>query len=337
MANKLYISFFHLLSTFLFCDASYPSLEPSTISQTTEKLIPEKTAGINISLALCRQRYHLQELFSRYGENNTLNMEGFKKLLRNIGIEKVKRISLDHNHYHHHHNHATLRTNSDKTHCHSDEFGSGNKVFWNNPAKDASKTENMEHHQQESMNNKSTTVAITTSAYTTTTEGNPLLQHSDIAELSARIGFASPNPNIVLGSSSSSSNCFNASEMMLFHGISTQVSLTATEFSYLCPAIINQIDGRNCITHATSEKAETAPKTYSLQVAWIGGFISISIISFLSLLGVILVPLMNRVFFKFLLSFLVALAVGTLSGDALLHLLPHVSIMVFLLIVYMSL
>ena len=45
----------------------------------------------------------------------------------------------------------------------------------------------------------------------------------------------------------------------------------------------------------------------------------------MSLLGVILVPLMNRVFFKFLLSFLVALAVGTLSGDAFLHLLPHVS------------
>ncbi|XP_007424449.2 zinc transporter ZIP6-like [Python bivittatus] len=319
MANKLYISFLHLLSTFLFCHASYPSLEP-TVSQTTEKLIPEKAASINISVALCRQRHHLQELFSRYGENNTLNIEGFKKLLHNIGIEKVKRISLDHNHYHHHHNHATLRTNSDKTYCPSDESGSGNKDFLNNPAKDVPGTENMEHHQQESMNNKSTTVAITTSTYTTATEDNSLLQHSETAELSARIGFASPNPNIVLGSSS---NCFNASEMMLFHGINTQVSLTATEFSYLCPAIISQIDGRNCIIHATSEKAETAPKTYSLQVAWIGGFISISIISFLSLLGVILVPLMNRVFFKFLLSFLVALAVGTLSGDALLHLLPH--------------
>lgn len=59
--------------------------------------------------------------------------------------------------------------------------------------------------------------------------------------------------------------------------------------------------------------------------AWVGGFISITIISLLSLLGVILIPLMNRVFFKFLLSFLVALAVGTLSGDAFLHLIPHVS------------
>lgn len=59
--------------------------------------------------------------------------------------------------------------------------------------------------------------------------------------------------------------------------------------------------------------------------AWAGGVISITVISLLSLLGVVLIPLMNRVFFKFLLSFLVALAVGTLSGDAFLHLIPHVS------------
>lgn len=60
-------------------------------------------------------------------------------------------------------------------------------------------------------------------------------------------------------------------------------------------------------------------------LAWAGGFVSITIISLLSLAGVVLIPLMNRVFFKFLLSFLVALAVGTLSGDAFLHLIPHVS------------
>lgn len=118
--------------------------------------------------------------------------------------------------------------------------------------------------------------------------------------------------------------CFNASKLLASHGMGTQVPLNATEFNYLCPAIINQIDARSCLIHTTSEKkAEIPPKTYSLQIAWVGGFIAISIISFLSLLGVILVPLMNRVFFKFLLSFLVALAVGTLSGDAFLHLLPH--------------
>ncbi|KAG7331499.1 hypothetical protein KOW79_005468 [Hemibagrus wyckioides] len=56
---------------------------------------------------------------------------------------------------------------------------------------------------------------------------------------------------------------------------------------------------------------------------WMCGFVSITVISLLSLLGVMLVPILNQSCFKFLLTFLVALAVGTLSGDALLHLLPH--------------
>ncbi|XP_077789510.1 zinc transporter ZIP6 isoform X2 [Podarcis muralis] len=316
MANKLYVTF---LFIYLFSETRHHGLESTTISQTTENLIPEKSAGINVDLATLMQRHHLQELFSRYGENNTLTIEGFRKLLRSMGIEKVKRISQENEHHRHHHNHVTLSTNSEKIGCPSDEPVGGSKTHLNNWAKDLSSKQNTEH-QQGSVNSKSTTVAIAASTYTTTTEGDPLIQHSETAELkSTRIGLANPNPNIVL----ESSNCFNASKLMLSHGISTRVPLTAIEFSYICPAIVNQIDGRYCVIHATSEKTETPPKTYSLQVAWIGGFISISIISFLSLLGVILVPLMNRVFFKFLLSFLVALAVGTLSGDALLHLLPH--------------
>lgn len=62
---------------------------------------------------------------------------------------------------------------------------------------------------------------------------------------------------------------------MQSHGIGTQVLLTATEFSYLCPALINQIDGKYCIVHATSEKAETPPKSYSLQIGRLFFFIII--------------------------------------------------------------
>ncbi|XP_042317832.1 zinc transporter ZIP6 [Sceloporus undulatus] len=345
MAIKLHIIFLLLL-----CGACYHGLEPATISQTTEKLIPEMAAGINVDLAKYMQRCHLLELFSRYGENNTLTVEGFRKLLRNMGIEKMKRISLDHEHHHHHHNHDAPTTKAEKTGCPHDESGNGNKDVHSNHAKEHTE------HQQGPMNTKSTTVTITASTYTMATEDNPLLEHSEAAELkSTHTSIASPNPSLESESNNMSllanekanesltltkesesgsymyskirkpvtQECFNASKLMLSHGISTQVLLTATDFSYLCPAIVNQIDGRYCLIHTTSEKAETPPKTFSLQVAWIGGFISISIISFLSLLGVILVPLMNRVFFKFLLSFLVALAVGTLSGDALLHLLPH--------------
>lgn len=59
---------------------------------------------------------------------------------------------------------------------------------------------------------------------------------------------------------------------MQSHGIGTQVLLTAAEFSYLCPALINQIDGKYCIVHATSEKAETPPKSYSLEIGRLGFF-----------------------------------------------------------------
>ncbi|XP_060109752.1 zinc transporter ZIP6 [Heteronotia binoei] len=352
MENKLYVTFLFSLSI-LFCEARHNGLEQATTAQTLEHLIPEKAAGINVDLAILMQRHHLQELFSRYGENSTLTIDGFRKLLHNMGIEKIKRVTIDHEHHHHHRKRIAPGTNLEKTGCPNDESSSVSKDLRNGQTKVLSAVETAKHHQG-STNSKSTTVAIVASAYTTTTEGSPLLQPSSVELKTSHTGMHSPSPSIVLESSNmsllvngkenesfavsesergsymyskirkpSTQECFNASKLMLSHGINTQAMLTATEFSYLCPAIVNQIDGRYCIIHATSEKAESPPKTYSLQVAWIGGFISISIISFLSLLGVVLVPLMNRVFFKFLLSFLVALAVGTLSGDALLHLLPH--------------
>ncbi|XP_067425936.1 zinc transporter ZIP6 isoform X2 [Emydura macquarii macquarii] len=357
MEKELLMAFLLSLSIF-FCESHHHEVELSTIAQTSEKIISDEAAGINTDLAALMQKHHLQELFHRYGENNTLTIEGFRKLLQNIGIDKVKRITIgpNHNHDHHlHHSHVTLSKSFERTDCPNHESGGVNKEPSNGQAKELQRIENAEH-KQSFTSNKNTVTEITASTNTTTADGNPVLQSSETREVkSVHIGLTSPNAMNVTESSSvnllangkanesllslresergsymyskfknqNTQECFNVSKLMLSHGISTQVLLTATEFSYLCPAIINQIDGRYCIIHAASEKAETPPKSYSLQIAWIGGFISISIISFLSLLGVILIPLMNRVFFKFLLSFLVSLAVGTLSGDAFLHLLPH--------------
>ena len=58
---------------------------------------------------------------------------------------------------------------------------------------------------------------------------------------------------------------------------------------------------------------------------WGFSCLSVFIISLVGLLGVALIPIMQKVFYNHLLQFLVALAVGALSGDALLHLIPHVS------------
>ncbi|KAJ2939303.1 hypothetical protein O0L34_g13400 [Tuta absoluta] len=56
---------------------------------------------------------------------------------------------------------------------------------------------------------------------------------------------------------------------------------------------------------------------------WLYSSLSITAISACGLLGVAVIPIMHKTYYNHLLQFLVALAVGTLCGDALLHLLPH--------------
>ena len=46
-------------------------------------------------------------------------------------------------------------------------------------------------------------------------------------------------------------------------------------------------------------------------------------ISLCGVFGILVVPIMQRILYQHLIQFLIALAVGTLTGDALLHLLPH--------------
>ncbi|EHA98967.1 Zinc transporter ZIP10 [Heterocephalus glaber] len=126
--------------------------------------------------------------------------------------------------------------------------------------------------------------------------------------------------------------CLNGTQLLKHFGHGANTPISPTLFTYLCPALLYQIDSRLCIEHFDRLLVEDLSKEKHLipedksnigASAWICGIISITVISLLSLLGVILVPIINQGCFKFLLTFLVALAVGTMSGDALLHLLPH--------------
>nr|XP_015214225.1 PREDICTED: zinc transporter ZIP10 [Lepisosteus oculatus]XP_015214226.1 PREDICTED: zinc transporter ZIP10 [Lepisosteus oculatus]XP_015214227.1 PREDICTED: zinc transporter ZIP10 [Lepisosteus oculatus]XP_015214228.1 PREDICTED: zinc transporter ZIP10 [Lepisosteus oculatus] len=116
--------------------------------------------------------------------------------------------------------------------------------------------------------------------------------------------------------------CLNVTQLLHYYGLSPEMPISPAQFTYLCPALLYQIDSRVCIHHYHQLDIEPQ-KAESTLSAWLWGLLSITVISLLSLLGVILVPIINQSCFKFLLTFLVALAVGTLSGDALLHLLPH--------------
>lgn len=56
---------------------------------------------------------------------------------------------------------------------------------------------------------------------------------------------------------------------------------------------------------------------------WIYASASVLGVSLCGMLGFAVIPCMDKSFYNTMLQFLVALAVGTLAGDALLHLLPH--------------
>lgn len=61
-----------------------------------------------------------------------------------------------------------------------------------------------------------------------------------------------------------------------------------------------------------------------VSTVWGYGILAVTIISLTSLVGVATIPFFGKKMYKKILATLVALAVGTLAGDALLHLLPHV-------------
>ncbi|PBC32960.1 Zinc transporter foi [Apis cerana cerana] len=106
-------------------------------------------------------------------------------------------------------------------------------------------------------------------------------------------------------------------------------------FERVCPALVYQLAGESsserngCIRVPENYRLTTINKylgediTRNMVQVWAYSTISILIISLCGLLGVAVIPFMGKIYYHQLLQFLVALAVGTLCGDALIHLLPH--------------
>lgn len=104
------------------------------------------------------------------------------------------------------------------------------------------------------------------------------------------------------------------------------LSIMPSDFvEILCPALLTQIEREECVVKKTpmSEDQHITSEKKLFQFAWLYATISILIISMCGLVGVAIVPLMRSSSYDTILMFLVAVAIGTLAGDALMHLLPH--------------
>ncbi|XP_071943352.1 metal cation symporter ZIP14-like [Antedon mediterranea] len=90
-------------------------------------------------------------------------------------------------------------------------------------------------------------------------------------------------------------------------------------FQLICPSLIQQLLNSTCDHHHDEETSE-GPDNLSVY-GW--GTLSVLIISLLSLVGAATIPMLNSSTYDKVLQVFIALAIGTMSGDAFLHLMPE--------------
>uniref|UniRef100_A0A8C1P134 Zinc transporter ZIP6 n=1 Tax=Cyprinus carpio TaxID=7962 RepID=A0A8C1P134_CYPCA len=333
----------------------------------------------DVQMAEQAQQRHLHALFAKYGQNGSISLEGLFNLLKGVGLDRIRKVMVHHHGNGHNHTHE-----QDHTHVHVDKLTThthpvtrkkediDHNVEKSDPVPKAQpdpasgkKSHLDAHHNLYMKMNQDLTTTLTTPSYVTKSRRNNRSADYDLTQDHAPINSTQStvtqsnhthqtedtpahthdeHDQHVLDHTSQA--CQNASTILQSHGMAKEMVLSVKDFSYLCPALLMQIDSNSCLLHAEDHSDNShhhnqhhhhhhhnhhlhnhtngrSPRNASIKIAWVGGFLSITLISLLALVGVVLIPLMNRVCFKFLLSFLVALAVGTLSGDAFLHLIPH--------------
>ncbi|GFQ94762.1 zinc transporter ZIP4, partial [Trichonephila clavata] len=112
--------------------------------------------------------------------------------------------------------------------------------------------------------------------------------------------------------------CLNAEELIQKFGHQANSSLTKTDFIELCPALIQQIVSGVC----TNPPLPPPPSPPRMEIYGYGS-LSVFIISLTSLAGVLLLPIMTKHAYNYIISGFYGLAFSTLAADALLHLMPQ--------------
>ncbi|XP_053411938.1 zinc transporter ZIP5 isoform X2 [Nycticebus coucang] len=241
----------------------------------------------NLGPAEQEQNHYLAQLFGLYGENGTLTAGGLARLLHNLGLGRVQGLRLGH------HGPLTGRATP--------------------PAAD-----NSTHRPQDP--------ELSVHVWA----GMPLapsgwgdLEESKASHLPqgpASSGLGLFHRLLLLDHSLAdhlNEDCLNGSQLLVNFGLSPAAPLTPRQFALLCPALLYQIDSRVCI----QAPAPAPPR--DLLSALLHSTLAVLLLSLPAPLSLLLLRLLGPHLLPPLLGFLGALAVGTLCGDALLHLLPH--------------
>ncbi|KFQ33640.1 Zinc transporter ZIP14, partial [Merops nubicus] len=118
---------------------------------------------------------------------------------------------------------------------------------------------------------------------------------------------------------SSPAQCFSSVELFAIHNLSEGSAVGRGEFREFCPTILQQLESGAC----ASENLENEEDFPGSAEVWGYGFLCVTVISLCSLVGASVVPFMKKTFYKRLLLYFIALAIGTLYSNALFQLIPE--------------
>ncbi|XP_076268129.1 zinc transporter foi-like isoform X1 [Rhynchophorus ferrugineus] len=117
--------------------------------------------------------------------------------------------------------------------------------------------------------------------------------------------------------------CFDHGTITSLKGSVQNEGFNHTTFSEICPMLMYNLLS-DCNAAGKMEVLGVDVISNSANgLTWIYSLLAVFVISICGLGALVIIPVMQKRFYKPLMQFLVALAVGTLAGDALLHLLPH--------------
>ncbi|XP_056364707.1 LOW QUALITY PROTEIN: metal cation symporter ZIP14 [Oenanthe melanoleuca] len=153
------------------------------------------------------------------------------------------------------------------------------------------------------------------------------LSLGQLSALLARLGLGRGHPN---GSHSPQqplnlSQCFSSGELFAIHNLSQGSVVGPRELQQFCPSILQQLESGACSSAALQGQEQQQPEESrpSSAEVWGFGLLCVSVISLCSLLGASVVPFMKKTFYKRLLLYFIALAIGTLYSNALFQLIPE--------------
>ncbi|XP_060078538.1 zinc transporter ZIP6-like isoform X2 [Ylistrum balloti] len=286
------------------------------------------------------QNLYMKDLLYRFGRDGVLDYDGVIHILENLGMNV--HLLPDHSHIGHSHvptdSHAGHSHDADHSkHIHDSDHKKHHPDTDHEDHRHDSKNHTKHHDDHNHKNHASD--HHHTHSNNTNIDAHKLSNDSDhnvrrrrsSNVMKRQIKKRSDDSHYHLGAHTMDSESDSGKCDDLFHyfNIHEGEIVSKERLLQMCPGILSTLTRTECREmsndhhdHPDLEAVAVSFKEIPAEV-WGYSTIAIVIISMVGLLGVAVVPIMQKVFYNHLLLFLVALAVGALSGDALLHLLPH--------------